>query len=457
MLAGTATVGVVYLSGKRYFGRTAGVVAASLLAVTTFHVDLSQQAKVDALLGLLTALTLHLLLGLLAADRPAPRDFAWCGLVMALAVQTKGGAITLLVPFAVTWYLRRESIAAKGASLRAFGLSFLAGMIIGNPPVVLAPAHFGRKMLSFVGTVYTTPVNFVPSELPGYLAYPLFWWKYLGPLLALLTIAALARAALRPRREFLVLGSFTIVFFVVVGSLSSLVAPYYLIPVLPPVFLMIGDACADAARRLAARGSAAALNLAALMLLLSFPAFKLYEHDLSLAGPNTREIAREWIERNIPPGSRILMDSGKSVNSAAPTIAENRASLERTLTRARGNVAEGRIVHDMVDRNALVYYELLLQTVPPIAYDITSTMFGIEVATVDDYLREGYEYFVISDTTRESRTGAYAREHYPRVAAFYGSLRTDPRVELVARIAPTPRNRGDIHLIYRLHRAPGLP
>jgi hypothetical protein len=193
------------------------------------------------------------------------------------------------------------------------------------------------------------------------------------------------------------------------------------------------------------------------MLLLSFPAFKLCEHNLSLAGPNTRELAREWIERNIPPGSRILMDSGKSVNSAAPTIAENRASLERTLARARGNVAEGRIVHDMVDRNALIYYELLLQTVPPIAYDITSTMFGIEVATVDDYLREGYEYFVISDTTRESRTGAYAREHYPRIAAFYASLATDPRVELLTRIGPTSRNRGDAYLIYRLRRTPGTP
>ena len=461
VLAGTATVGVLYVSGRRFFGRTAGVVAASLLALTAFHVDLSQQAKVDALLGLLVALTILLLLRIATTERPAPRDFAWCGLVMALAVQTKGGAITLFVPFLVVWYLQHERIEAKGASLRAFGLAFLAGMIIGNPPVVLAPAYFVRKILGVVGGVYTTPVNLVPSEILGFLAYPLFWWKYLGPVVSVLTLAALVRTVLRPRREFLILLSFVIVFFVAVGSLSSLVAPYYLIPILPPVFLLIGDACAGADRWLAERirsaGAIVVIRVGACALLLAVPAAKLYEHDLSLAGPNTREIAGVWIEQNIPPGSRILMDSGKSVNSAAPTIAENRASLERTLAKARGNVAEGRIVHDMVDRNALVYYELLLKTVPPTSYDISSTMFGMEIATIDQYLREGYQYLVISDTMRTSRTGEYAGKHYPLLAAFYGSLDTDPRLEQIARIAPTPRNRGDIYLIYRLRRTSGAP
>lgn len=461
VLAGTATVGVLYVAGRRFFSRTAGVVAASLLAVTTFHVDLSQQAKVDALLGLLVALTLLLLLGIATAARPTPRDFGWCGLVMALAVQTKGGAITLLVPLAVAWYLQRGRIEAKGACWRAFGLAFLAGMIIGNPPIVLAPVHFAGKILGVVGAVYTTPVNLVPSEIPGYLAYPRFWWNYLGPVVSALTLAALVRTVLRPRREFLVLLSFVFVFFVAVGSLSSLVAPYYLIPILPAVFLLIGDACAEADRWLAGRIRSAVgivgLRAGACALLLAVPAVKLYEHELSLAGPNTREIAREWIERNIPPGSRMLMDSGKSVNSAAPTIAENRGSLERTLARARGNVAAGRIVHDMVDSNALVYYELLLKTVPETAYDITSTMYGMEVASVDDYLREGYQYFVISDAMRASRTGGYARIHYPALAAFYGSLDTDRRLTRIARIAPTPRNRGDVYLIYRLRRTDGAP
>lgn len=455
VVAGTATVGLVYAAGERFFSRTAGLAAALLLTLTVFHIDLSQQAKVDALLGLLVAATLFFLLRLATAEAPRCRDFGWCGLFMALAVQTKTNAVALAVPLLVLLLRRRREIARPAAALSRFGLAFLGGLVLGNPPVVLAPLAFVRNIISFGSRVYTSPVNVVPSDLPGYQAYPLFVFKYLGPPVCALAIVAILRAARRWDDRRAVLLSFLAAFLLMMGSLTSLVAPYYLIPALPALYLLLGESLDDLrawlSRRTAQRWRAAAA-LGAAALLLVVPALRVIEHERSLVGSNTRTIAKEWIEANIPRGSRILMDSGKSINSAAPLIAENRASIERTLGRAKENVARGKIVHEMVDKNALVYYELLLQTVPELSYDITSTMFGLEVRTIDEYLREGFEYLVISNGTKTDRTSAYAREHYPQVAAFYSSLDTDRRVSLVTTVAPTPDTRGETYLVYRLQR-----
>ncbi|MFC6718539.1 glycosyltransferase family 39 protein [Natrialbaceae archaeon GCM10025810] len=58
-LAGIATVIVVYAIGRRLFDREVGAIAAALVAVSPFHVWYSQEVRMYALLGLLTALSVY--------------------------------------------------------------------------------------------------------------------------------------------------------------------------------------------------------------------------------------------------------------------------------------------------------------------------------------------------------------------------------------------------------------
>jgi hypothetical protein len=234
-----------------------------------------------------------------------------------------------------------------------------------------------------------------------------------------------------------------------------LVADYYMIPAMPFLYLLIGDLLSTGGRgpRLRITGtrqSGAGVMMVIFFLAMILPAAEVLKHGRSLTGPNTRYLAKEWIEANIPSGSKILMDSGKSINSFAPPIAENEAALRRILARAEENVESGIIVNNIVDQNALIYYELLLETAPERSYDITSTMFGLEVKDINYYLENGYNYFIISRHMKSARTNPFFASVDPDTAGFYQALDEDSRLRLVKIISPSKINRGDTFLLYEL-------
>jgi hypothetical protein len=268
-------------------------------------------------------------------------------------------------------------------------------------------------------------------------------------------VTAVAYTIWRPTRRNMLLLSFLAAFYLLMGASRYLVADYYMIPALPFLYLLIGELLSAGGRGAhlritGTRQSGASVMAVIFLLAMILPAAEVFKHARSLTGPNTRYLAKEWIEANVPSGSRILMDSGKSINSFAPPIAENEASLRRILGRAEENIAAGKIVNNIVDRNALIYYELLLQTVPEISYDITSTMFGLEVEDINYYLENGYNYFIISKDMKKARTGPYFVSQDQQTADFYQSLNEDSRVRLVKIFSPSKVNRGSTFLLYEL-------
>ena len=454
VLAGTTTVALLYKIGKTFFNRRTAIISSFLLTLTLFHVDLSQQAKVDALLGLLVTATFYFIFQLLTSDSQNERKYAWCGFFMALAVQTKINSVVLVIPFITAVFLNYHGKRNTFRLLIIFAVSFLLGFIISNPPVIIAPLHFFANIFSWI-KVFHTPINVVPSEMIGFLAYPLFYYKHMGFLIFGVTVLALLNSFITLDRKKIVILAFIFPFFIVMGSATSLVAPYYLIPIIPVIYLLIGDFLDSQYNRLRSKGWATqrvtqVISNVFLVALLFIPAQNVAVHARSLSGPNTRYVAKDWIEANIPPGSKILMDSGKSINSSAPLIAESQQNIETTIRNTKENISQGKIVHEMVDTNALIYYELLLKTVPEKSYNITSTMFGLKVENIDYYISNGYEYFIISKTMKESRTSEYAKVHLPIIAKFYLSLDTDSRIQLIKVVGPTKVNTGDAFLIYRL-------
>ena len=454
VLAGAITVALLYKVGETFFNKRVGTISSLLLTFTVFHVDLSQQTKVDALLGLLVTATFYFIFQLLCSDSRNKWSYAWCGFFMALSVQTKINSVVLIVPFMAALWLTYQSKRDTIRYLTMFSIFFVVGFIIANPPVVIAPIRFLVNIVSWT-KVYHTPVNVIPNEIIGFLAYPMFYYKSMGFLISVVTALALLGAFTTLDRRKIVILTYICSFCILMGPLTSLIAPYYLVPIMPLLYLLIGDFLDSQYNRLLAKKwltprTTQVLAIVFALAMLFVPAHNVTVHLRSLSGPNTRYISKDWIEANIPPGSKILLDSGKSINSAAPLIAESRQNIETVIRAAKENISQGRIVHEMVDTNALVYYELLLKTVPEKAYDITSTMFGLQVKTIDYYIANGYEYLIISESMKESRTGEYARKNLPHVAEFYLSLDTDNRVQFVHVVAPTATNRGDTFLIYRL-------
>jgi mannosyltransferase len=82
VLAGVATIPLIYVLGRRLFGPWPGSAAALLLAVSPYHLWYSQEAKMYAAVALVGALSVGLLLRALAANRWR-RWLAWLVVVAA--------------------------------------------------------------------------------------------------------------------------------------------------------------------------------------------------------------------------------------------------------------------------------------------------------------------------------------------------------------------------------------
>jgi uncharacterized membrane protein len=133
-LVGTLTIPVAYAIGARLGGRTAGLIAAALVAFNPFLIWFSQEARSYALLVLLCSLaTLFWLRG---------RALAW-GIAAALALLAHYFAVFLLIPQAVVLIARHRRAAAPGIA------------VVGAAAVLLAPLALAQRdaRVDWVGAV----------------------------------------------------------------------------------------------------------------------------------------------------------------------------------------------------------------------------------------------------------------------------------------------------------------
>ncbi len=138
--------------------------------------------------------------------------------------------------------------------------------------------------------------------------------------------------------------------------------------------------------------------------------------DRTLSGADTREIAREWIQRNIPEGSLIAVE-----NYGPPLVREDQ--LPHYRERGLDPVAY-----------RLVRLKLPLPGTPEPTHDLAR-------------LREqGVQYVVTSSRVRDRVLAAAA--DYPALAEFYRRL--DDEAELVKEFRPGPGEHGPVLRLYRL-------
>jgi 4-amino-4-deoxy-L-arabinose transferase-like glycosyltransferase len=138
-IAGTATVPLVYRSGRRLGGRPAGLVAGGLAAVSPFFIWYAQEARAYALVALLCAASL--LLYLRARTRPSPGRLAAWAAVSAVALATHYFAVFVVGPelaflIAGAQGRARRRVVAAGAALVP-----VAGVLL---PVAVAQRDSGR-------------------------------------------------------------------------------------------------------------------------------------------------------------------------------------------------------------------------------------------------------------------------------------------------------------------------
>ena len=454
---GTGSVWLTYLVGRQLYNRSAGLIAALFLCFNVVNIELSHYARVDACLVFMVMAAFYWIAKIASNDRQSLIWYAFAGILSGIAFQNKLPAVVLLCPFAFAYFSRfplKEYLRALFTkAIFLFCLAYLLGLVIGNPAVLFAPMSFVKKLMGS-GGAYTTPVNEAIFTI-GYIVYIKYFIRELGIPLVFLALSSLLYVLITRQRKDLLLLSFILPFYGLMGASKYMVSSSYMIPLMPFLYLLMARTLHSGLNRIEGIFiKKRFFTTLTLVVLLIYPLVNVWKLELSFTGKNTRVLAKEWIEMSIPYDSKILMDSGKTINSFAPLIAGNEVSIQRTLNRKSQEIATGSLQDQtkMVDSGSLKYFQYLLQTVPKESYDLTSTQFGLVVQTVDFYIANDFQYFIISEELKRSRSSNWFASRKPDVARFYRSLDSDNRIELIKKIEPGPKNRGDSFLIYKVNQ-----
>ena len=346
-LFGAATVFPAFELARRAAGPWAAVVAGALVAVSMPLIAKSQVIEVDVPLAFFV--TLGLLGSLELFERPGLRKALTAGVVAGLAASTKYPGLILALPVAIAPFLGRTGAGGERPRSKASGkiareksvpprrerhpqpVSKTKAVHRGPARIVLSLVALGGLVAAFSLTspfVLLDRGTFLSqlAEEREHMAMGHFgvaggasWWAYarawFGPVagwpMGLLSLAGLAVYALGLRRRWAILiASFLVPYYAIVGS-WSMKADRYLLPLLPATAVVAASAIADAAAALRRHPRGAKLSFVALPLAglaLAWPSLAELPRHLAGARPDTRALARRWIETHVPEGSFVVSE-----------------------------------------------------------------------------------------------------------------------------------------------------
>ena len=307
-LLGTLTVYLVYLIGKRWSTRH-GLLAAGLVAVMPNHVRESHYVLTDVPMAFFV--TLSFLLTLRALEKQTLRAFAWAGAVAGLAAATKYyGGVVVAAPLAAACMTRGAERSRTTLALSVAGAA-VAAFLAGAPYTILDLPSF----LNGFATLASAFQGGAPPE-PAWLTYlkhlrNAMWWPG-ALLLAWGAVHAIVRAITGPGKErFTLVVLFTGFYFALVGT-RTLVFARYLMPLFPFISLLVAVAILSSVgvlRRLKVPLAARTTLVVALAAVAIVPPLKTsLSYDRMIARRSTALAAFEWLNGNVPAGSRVIVE-----------------------------------------------------------------------------------------------------------------------------------------------------
>jgi len=305
---GTVAVGLLLLAGLKLAGRRVGLLAAGLLAVAFLPVFYSHLALNDVPTLAPLCLALWGVAGVLRDGRA--RWFALAGVGLGLACATKYTAGIVLLPLVAAAVGR----GGWGPALRGLALSgalAVAAFVAADPYVVLDPEGFWDGIAHQSTASGEAQGKLGLTETNGWLHYveTVGWGLGWAPLVAaVLAVPLLWRA---DRRLLWVLAPAPVLFIAFMGTQERFFGRW-LMPVLPLLCLLAALAAvrlADLAGRRRPALGAAVLAVAAVALGAQALVHSVH-NALLLTREDTRNQARAWLVRNVPEGTKIVVEPG---------------------------------------------------------------------------------------------------------------------------------------------------
>ena len=417
-LFGAASIPIGYALGKRASSRFAGLASACILTISPLHTIFSHMAR-TGVVGTFWA-SLGVLASVAILRKPKWRYYVLAGVAFGLAVSSKYSIAPLMIGlpsahFAHTCLNPRSSQHLKipatwgrlatGLGLVVLTFALTTPFFFIDFPTVVENLRFERRTANLSADGLAPLQNawwYLTVVIPGSRTWPASGIGPVGTILAGLgTLTAL-------RRRNLVLIVYLVASLSYLAGISAQALHWnrWIIPVLPFVASLSGaglETFACALRKIHAMPNWAASGIVALVLVASMWPIRIsILHNVDRVIPNTRQLAQEWVETNLPYESRIIAE-----NYSIP-------------------ITPGRFAH-----HAYLYSAGL----QPLEY----------------YYENEYDYVIVSQGMIARYTTE--RERYPDFVANYERIRSE--LNLMKAVEPEPwKISGPAIYIYQLPRRP---
>ncbi len=305
---GTAAVIIVFIVGRKLTASSAsGLLAALLMAISPINVSNSRYITPDMFLVFFTLLAFWGAVGVLQEARPG--QYILAGIATGLTASTKynGGLIvfSLILGHFLHFGLKGLKERCLYVALAACGITFLLGT-----PFALLDC---QKFL----TDFQYEVRHYATGHPGFEGDALVWYaSHLGRLEglgAILAAVEIVRGAVIRSKRLILLSAFPLLYLLFI---SSFVVRFErtMLPMTPFLYILAASlliAILGWARKLQPISRRVLVYLMGFLIfiLTASLAFQTITDAVRLTTIDSRETARIWIDRNIPIGSRIVIEA----------------------------------------------------------------------------------------------------------------------------------------------------
>ena len=309
-LLGTVAVWLLYLAGARLVDRRVGLLSAGIFAVAFLPVFYSKLALNDVPTLAGVCLALWGAAGILRNGRMLDYLVAGVGLGLACATKYTGGIVLLPIIAAAT--AQFAATGGRAGALRGIGAVAVVALLsffVANPYSVLDFSSFWDGLTHQSDASSSDAGKLGLTQDSGYAYYLWSFGWGLGWLPLCFAVGGAVRMFVDERRLFWMLVPAIIVFVLFMGSQERYFGRW-LMPVFPFVCVLAAYAAIELADWLGRISPALRPTFVAAAVVLMCGQGLVYSlhSGLVLSREDTRNIAREWMVKNVPERTKIVVE-----------------------------------------------------------------------------------------------------------------------------------------------------
>jgi 4-amino-4-deoxy-L-arabinose transferase-like glycosyltransferase len=322
------TVWVGYLTGERHFKQGVGTVSALLLTFCYGHIAASQDIKADIPAAFFAIASLYFLLNYL--DKHTLKDIIWASVMAGIGTATKKYPIVMLLPIVLSIIIINKDVLVN-ARLKIIKIIRYIGMVLAVfylSYFICSPFNFidptGRRSTfgfitglpmkiynSFSGVEAKHVGDFIDRKtgiLEGFINYfkVLVSTDGMGIVIGSMAIMGIVYLCINIHKKTIIFLLFPIAFVMIsVFSFPGYAESRHQLPIYPFLTIAAGALIMTlAGNKVFWRRVVFIILLIGLMI----PVSNIVERALYVTKQDTRNLAKIWIESNIPSGSKMLIN-----------------------------------------------------------------------------------------------------------------------------------------------------